>query len=252
MYFDSHAHYDDEKFDPDRFNLLSGFKNNIDYIINCGADLSSCQKSLELANQFDFIFAAIGVHPENIYDLTQNDITSLENLAHHEKVKAIGEIGLDYHYENYSRDKQIYWFEKQIHLANKLNLPIIIYSRDAATDTFEIIKANAKTKGVIHCFGYNFQMALDYIELGFFIGIGGVITFKNAKKLVEVVSQIPIEKILIETDCPYLSPEPNRGKRNDSSNLKYIVEKIAQIKNIPHQEVARITCSNAKKLFEIA
>lgn len=250
MYFDSHAHYDDKKFNSDRINFLSELKN-IHCIINCGTDLASSKKSIELAKKFDFIYCAVGIHPENIESTTQNDIDNLENLTINKNVRAIGEIGLDFHYENYSRDKQIYWFQKQIELANKINLPIIIHSRDAISDTFQIIKSNAQTNGVIHCYSSNLQMALDYIDLGFFIGIGGVITFKNSKKLVQVVKNIPIEKILIETDCPYLSPEPNRGKRNDSSNLKFITEKIAQIKNMQHDEIAQITSNNAKKLFRI-
>lgn len=248
MYFDSHAHYDDEEFDTDRDYLLKNL-GDVDCIINCGADLDSSKKSIALAQKYNFISAAVGIHPENVENLNEDDISKLEWLAKHEKVKAIGEIGLDFHYENYSRDKQIYWFEKQIQLANKLNLPIIIHSRDAASDTFQIVKAHAKTNGVVHCFGSSWQIALDYINLGFFIGIGGVITFKNGKKLVEVVEKIPIENILIETDCPYLSPEPFRGKRNDSSNLKFIAQKIAQIKNIPHDTVAHITFENAKRLF---
>lgn len=248
MYFDSHAHYDDTKFDSDRSDLLTNLKE-VDCIINCGADLNSSEKSLQLADKFDFIYAAVGIHPENVE--SENDIDKLKNFAAHKKVKAIGEIGLDYHYENFSRDKQIELFKKQIALANEINLPIIIHSRDAQNDTFQIIKECAKTNGVIHCYSGNLQMALEYIKLGFYIGIGGVITFKNAKKLAEVVEQIPLEKILIETDCPYLSPEPNRGKRNDSSNLKYVVEKISQLKNISHDEVAKITEDNAKKLFQI-
>ncbi len=250
MYFDSHAHYDNEEFDTDRDSLLKNL-DDVDCIINCGADFDSSEKSIALAQKYNFIYAAIGVHPENVENLNEDDISKLEQLAKYEKVKAIGEIGLDFHYENYSRDKQIYWFEKQIQLANKLNLPIIIHSRDAAGDTLEIVKANAKTNGVVHCFSSSVQIALDYINLGFFIGIGGVVTFKNGKKLVEVVQNIPIENILIETDCPCLSPEPHRGRRNDSSNLKFIAQKIAQIKNIPHDTVAHITFENAKRLFRI-
>ena len=254
MFFDSHAHYDDQKFDQDRFDLLNNlFDKNIDYIINCGADLLSSRESINLANKFKFIFAAVGIHPENIINLTQKDLDALEDLIKNKnpKVKAIGEIGLDYHYEDFSRDEQINWFEKQIELANKYNLPVIIHSRDADQDTFDIIKSKSKTPGVIHCYSGSLEMALDYINLGFYIGVGGVITFKNSKKLVDVVKNIPIEKILIETDCPYLAPEPNRGTRNDSSNLIFIAQKIADIKNISLSDVANITKSNAIKLFAI-
>ena len=256
MYFDSHAHYDDEQFEQDRENLLLSLDkiDHVSYIINCGADLDSSKKSIELANKYDFVYSAIGFHPENINNMSDKDIDSLRDLTKNKKVKAIGEIGLDYHYENFSqeqKDRQKYWFEKQILLANDLDLPMIIHSRDASLDTYEIIKSISKTKGVVHCFSGSLELAQNYINLGFLIGIGGIITFKNAKNLLDVVNNIPIEKILIETDCPYLSPEPNRGQRNDSSNLKYIVEKISQIKNISHEKIAKITCENAKKLFDI-
>ena len=218
MFFDSHAHYDDERFDLDRDDLLKKINQSVDYVINCGADLKSSKESINLANKFDFI---------------------------------IGEIGLDFYQKDFSRDEQIYFFKKQLEIANKLNLPVIIHSREANQDTFEIIKSFAKTNGVIHCYSGDVKMALDYINLGFFIGIGGIITFKNAKKMLDVVKNISIENILLETDCPYLSPEPNRGKRNDSSNLIYVAHKIAEIKNISLNEVAEKTKLNAKKLFNI-
>ena len=252
MFFDSHAHYDDERFDLDRDNLLKKINQSVDYVINCGADLKSSMESINLANKFDFISAAVGVHPENVKGIEQKDLDELEFLAKkNKKVKAIGEIGLDFHQKDFSRDEQIYFFKKQLEIANKLNLPVIIHSRDANQDTFEIIKSCAKTKGVIHCYSGDAKMALDYINLGFFIGIGGIITFKNAKKMLDVVKNISIENILLETDCPYLSPEPNRGKRNDSSNLIYVAQKIAEIKNISLNEVAEKTKLNAKKLFNM-
>ncbi|MBQ9491701.1 MAG: TatD family hydrolase [Firmicutes bacterium] len=252
MFFDSHAHYDDERFDLDRDDLLKKINQSVDYVINCGADLKSSRESINLANKFDFIFAAVGVHPENVKDIKQKDLDELEFLVKkNKKVKAIGEIGLDFYQKGFSRDEQIYFFKKQLEIANKLNLPVIIHSRDANQDTFEIIKSYAKTNGVIHCYSGDVKMALDYINLGFFIGIGGIITFKNAKKMLDVVKNISIENILLETDCPYLSPEPNRGKRNDSSNLIYVAQKIAEIKNISLNEVAEKTKLNAKKLFNI-
>ena len=252
MFFDSHAHYDDERFDLDRDDLLKKINQSVDYVINCGADLKSSRESINLANRFDFIFAAVGVHPENVKDIKQKDLDELEFLAKkNKKVKAIGEIGLDFYQKDFSRDEQIYFFKKQLEIANKLNLPVIIHSREANQDTFEIIKSCARTSGVIHCYSGDIKMALDYINLGFFIGIGGIITFKNAKKMLDVVKNISIENILLETDCPYLSPEPNRGKRNDSSNLIYVAQKIAEIKNISLNEVAEKTKLNAKKLFNI-
>lgn len=252
MFFDSHTHYDDERFDLDRDDLLKKINQSVDYVINCGADLKSSRESINLANKFDFIFAAVGVHPENVKDIKQKDLDELEFLVKkNKKVKAIGEIGLDFYQKGFSRDEQIYFFKKQLEIANKLNLPVIIHSREANQDTFEIIKSFAKTNGVIHCYSGDVKMALDYINLGFFIGIGGIITFKNAKKMLDVVKNISIENILLETDCPYLSPEPNRGKRNDSSNLIYVAQKIAEIKNISLNEVAEKTKLNAKKLFNI-
>lgn len=252
MFFDSHAHYDDKRFDSDRNDLLRKINQDVDYVINCGSDLESSLESINLANEFDFIFAAAGIHPENIKNLTQKDLDKLETLAkENKKVKAIGEIGLDFYQDNYSRDEQIYFFKKQLEVANKLKLPVIIHSREANQDTFDIIKSFAQTHGVIHCYSGGTKMALDYINLGFFMGIGGIITFKNARKMVDVVKNIPIENILLETDCPYLSPEPNRGKRNDSSNLIFIAQKIAEIKNMEFQDVAVITKENAKKLFGI-
>ncbi len=252
MFFDSHAHYDDERFVLDRDDLLKKINQSVDYVINCGADLKSSRESINLANKFDFIFAAVGVHPENVKDIKQKDLDELEFLAQkNKKVKAIGEIGLDFYQKGFSRDDQIYFFKKQLEIANKLNLPVIIHSREANQDTFEIIKSYAKTNGVIHCYSGDIRMALDYINLDFFIGIGGIITFKNAKKILDVVKNISIENILLETDCPYLSPEPNRGKRNDSSNLIYVAQKIAEIKNISLNEVAEQTKLNAKKLFDI-
>ena len=252
MFFDSHAHYDDERFDLDRDDLLKKINQSVDYVINCGADLKSSRESINLANKFDFIFAAVGVHPENVKDIKQKDLDELEFLVKkNKKVKAIGEIGLDFYQKGFSRDEQIYFFKKQLEIANKLNLPVIIHSREANQDTFEIIKSFAKTNGVIHCYSGDVKMALDYINLGFFIGIGGIITFKNAKKMLDVVKNISIENILLETDCPYLSPEPNRGKRNDSSNLIYVAQKIAEIKNVALNEVAEKTKLNAKKLFDI-
>ena len=181
--------------------------------------------------------------------MSSQTIAKLKKLSEHKKVVAIGEIGLDYYYDTHPKELQRFWFRQQLRLAEETNLPVIIHSRDASQETFDIIKASSVRRGSIHCYSGSAQMALDYVKMGFSIGVGGVVTFSNAKKLVETVAAIPMESILIETDCPYLAPNPNRGKRKDSTNLKYVVEKIAEIKNLPPETVAEISEKNAKSLF---
>lgn len=252
MFFESHAHYDDEKFDVDRYELIEKLnKNGIDYIVNIGANIESSAKSIELAEKYPYIYAAVGVHPHEVDTMSDKDIQTLENYAENNKVVAIGEIGLDYYYDLSPRDKQRYWFKKQLKLSKKVKLPVIIHSREAAQECFDIIKESGVTKGVIHSFSGSYQMALDYIDMGFLIGVGGIVTFNNAKKIVEVVDSIPLNKLLIETDSPYLSPVPKRGSRNNSQNLIYITEKIAQIKQISIEKVAEITKENAMTFFPI-
>ncbi len=251
MIFDSHAHYDDEQFDIDREELLEMLpENGISNVINIGCDVKSSIKAIELSEQYPYIYASVGIHPEYADKVGESDLIQIEELLENEKVVAIGEIGLDYYYEDCAdRDTQIDLFLKQLELCKKYDLPAIIHSREAAMDTFETIKSSGVKKGVVHCYSGSKEMALDYIKLGFYVGIGGVLTYKNARKTVEVVEEIPLDKILIETDAPYLSPVPMRGKRNDSSNLKYVCQKIAEIKNIDVRKVEKITEENAKKLF---
>lgn len=250
MYFDTHAHFDDEKFDENRDILIEEMHSNgVDYIINIGADMESSVKSIELAKKYDFIYAAVGVHPHEVENMTEEDINTLRKFTEYEKVVAIGEIGLDYYYDFSPRDKQCYWFERQLDLAAELNMPVSIHSRDAAKETFDIIKNSAVRKGVIHAYSGSVEMARDYIDMGFYIGVGGVVTFKNAKKLIDVVSFSPMERILLETDSPYLSPVPVRGTVNNSQNLKYIVDKISEIKQISAEKVCEITSQNAKGIF---
>ena len=250
MYFDTHAHFDDEKFDENRDILIEEMHSNgVDYIINIGADMESSVKSIELAKKYDFIYAAVGVHPHEVENMTEEDINTLRKFTEYEKVVAIGEIGLDYYYDFSSRDKQCYWFERQLDLAAELNMPVSIHSRDAAKETFDIIKNSAVRKGVIHAYSGSVEMARNYIDMGFYIGVGGVVTFKNAKKLIDVVSFSPMERILLETDSPYLSPVPVRGTVNNSQNLKYIVDKISEIKQISAEKVCEITSQNAKGIF---
>lgn len=250
MYFDTHAHYDDEKFDENRDILIEEMhKNGVDYIINIGADMESSVKSMELAKKYDFIYAAVGVHPHEAESMTDEDINKLREYSKYEKVVAIGEIGLDYYYDFSPREKQRYWFERQLELAAELDLPVSIHSRDAAQETFDIIKNSNVRKGVIHAYSGSAEMAKDYIDMGFYLGIGGVLTFKNAKKLVDVVRFAPMERILLETDSPYLSPVPVRGTVNNSQNLRYIADKIGEIKQISAEKVCEITSQNAKVIF---
>ncbi|MGL4737514.1 MAG: TatD family hydrolase [Cellulosilyticaceae bacterium] len=252
MYFDSHAHYDDERFDEDREVLLEGLvSKGVVYVVNAGANMSSSRRGIELAQQYDYIYASVGVHPHDVEDMTIQDLNELRALSHKDKVVAIGEIGLDYYYDLSPRELQKNWFEKQLELAKEVKLPVIIHSRDACQETFDLLKAHGITEGVIHCFSGSKELAKEYIKRGLYIGIGGAITFKNARKTVEVVESIPLEMILIETDAPYLTPVPHRGRRNDSSYLEHVVEKIAEIKGVTPQEVAQITAENAKKLFKI-
>lgn len=252
MYFDSHAHYNDEAFDEDRDEVLDSLKEKgVDVIINAGADMDSSRASIELAKKYDFIYASVGVHPHDVKDMTEGDIEKLKEWTQEEKVIAIGEIGLDFYYNHSEEEEQIHWFKRQLALAKMLDMPVIIHSRDASQMTYDMIMESGVKEGVIHCFSGSKELAKEYVKKGFYIGIGGALTFKNAKKTVEVVEAIPMENLLIETDCPYLTPVPHRGKRNDSRYLIHIVEKIAEIKSISPEEVGRISAENAKQLFRI-
>lgn len=250
MYFESHAHLDDKRFKEDREELLGLLPScGIDYVVNVGCDLKSSKQSIRLAERYDYIFASVGIHPHELYDMSSQTIEELRRLSQHKKVVAIGEIGLDYYYDTHPRELQQFWFRQQLRLAESVNKPVIIHSRDASQETFDIMSTSNVRKGVIHCYSGSAPMAVEYAKMGFYIGIGGVVTFPNAKKMVEVVDAVPLEKILIETDSPYLAPAPNRGKRNDPRNLEYIVTKIAEIKNISPKNVANITSRNAQNLF---
>lgn len=255
MIFDTHAHYDDRQFENDRYSLLDSMKEaGIGTIVNNAADLESVETSLELAHRYDFVYAAVGVHPENAYELDDSKLLWLRDKSHDPKAVAIGEIGLDYHYpDNPDRDTQIKWFRAQLRLALEEKLPVVIHSRDAAADTMEIMK-EAASKGIvadIHCYSYSPEQALEYVKMGFYIGVGGVVTFKNGKKLKQTVDKIPLDRILLETDCPYMAPEPFRGSRNSSIYLPYVVKAIADIKGVTPQEVVDITEQNARKFYGI-
>lgn len=254
--FETHAHFDDEKFDVDREELLASLPaNNIDYVVNVGASIETTKKTIELSKKYDFIYAAVGVHPSDISDLNEDTFFWLREQTKYEKTVAVGEIGLDYYWDKEPevQKNQRYWFKRQLELAREVNLPVIIHSRDAAKDTLDIMSEMkaGEIGGVVHCFSYSKEMALEYVKMGMYIGVGGVVTFKNAKKLKEAVEAIPMESILLETDCPYLTPEPNRGKRNSSLYLPYVVKEIANIKGISEEEVINITTQNAKKMYNI-
>ncbi|MCL1987321.1 MAG: TatD family hydrolase [Firmicutes bacterium] len=252
MYFDSHAHYDDKRFNSDRANLLENELPNQGVIglVNIGACMKSSKASVELAKKYDFVYAAVGVHPHSAVQMVESDITTLQNLCT-QKTVAIGEIGLDFFRNLSPPDTQKYWFVQQLKLAKTLDKPVVIHSRDAAQETMDIIKDSGVRKGVIHCYSGHLPMALQYIEMGFYIGLGGVVTYKNAAKTHEVAQKIPLDRLLIETDAPYLAPVPFRGERNDSTKLPFIVEQIATLRNISTTEVSTATTDNAKKLFSL-
>ena len=254
MIFETHAHYDDRRFDDDREELLRKMEEaGIGKIINSGASVDSTKKTVELAEKYPNVYAAVGVHPTDAEELDETFLEWMKEKAAWEKTVAIGEIGLDYYWEKEPevQANQRYWFKRQLELAKEVDLPVIVHSRDAAADTIQILKdvKEWNLKGVIHCYSYSKEMALEFIKMGYYIGVGGVITFKNAKKLVETVEVIPLERILLETDCPYMAPEPFRGKRNSSLYLPYVVQKIAEIKGISIEEVERVTEANARALF---
>ena len=252
MLFDSHAHYNDERFLEDINELLSSMQeNNVGYIMNACASVDEIDYILKLANKYDFLYASVGVHPHEVSTMTQTDIDKLRECAKHPKVKAIGEIGLDYYYDNSPRDLQKKWFERQIELSLELDMPIIIHDRDAHRDCLDILNKYQGVKGVFHCYSGSAEMLDEVLDLGLYVAFGGSITFKKAQKPVEAVKKAPLDKILIETDCPYLTPEPYRGKRNSSLYIHLVAEKIAQIKNIGVDEIEKITTENAKKCFGI-
>ncbi|MBQ4523047.1 MAG: TatD family hydrolase [Lachnospiraceae bacterium] len=253
MIFETHAHFDDEAYDKDRDTLLKSLNfHGVEALVNVGASMASSRQSIELAKEYPFIYAAVGVHPEQVEELNEDTMKELEEMAKEEKVVAIGEIGLDYYYDDVPKDIQKKWFKEQLNLAVKLKKPVIIHSRDAAQDTMEMMKEyQGKLTGIIHCFSYSKECADFFVKSGYYLGIGGVVTFSNAKKLKEVVKEVPLNRIVLETDCPYLTPTPYRGKRNSSHYLPYVAEEIAKIREISVVEVIRITNENAKKVYQI-
>lgn len=255
MIFDTHVHYDDKAFEEDREQLLESLRENgIEAVVNIGASIKTTKNTLELMEKYPFVYGAVGVHPSDTGELDEQQMEWLREVSARDKVVAIGEIGLDYYWDEPDRAIQKRWFIRQLELAREVKLPVVIHSRDAAKDTLDIMKEQKAQEigGVIHCFSYGVEMAREYLDMGFYLGIGGVLTFQNAKKLKEVVAYMPMDRIVLETDCPYLAPAPNRGKRNSSLNLPYVVEAISSIKEIPAEEVIEITNRNAKKMYRLA
>ncbi len=254
MIFDTHAHYDDEAFDEDRDEVLTSLRERgVGTVVNVGASMEGSRRSVSLSEQYEFVYSAVGVHPDEVGELREEDMEWMREQLQKPKVVAVGEIGLDYYWDKEGHDLQKKWFLRQLKLAKELKKPVIIHSREAAADTMELLKANyhGEMPMVMHCYSYSPEMAREYRKRGLYLGIGGVLTFKNAKKLKETVLESPMEYLLLETDCPYLAPVPNRGKRNDSGMLKYVVQELAALKGITPEEVIRITEENARRFYGI-
>lgn len=255
MIIDTHAHYDDEAFNPDRDALLNSMaENGIEKVVNVCASISELYRTVELMEKYPFVYGAVGVHPDDAPQMTQDTLDEIRRLSRMDKMVAIGEIGLDYywHKEEHEHEIQKKMFRAQMEIAREAQMPFMIHSREAAKDTLDIVKDCMKGGmygGIIHCFSYAKEMAREYLDMGLYLGIGGVVTFKNAKKLKEVVEYAPLAQIVLETDSPYLSPEPNRGKRNDSRNLVYVAREIARIKGVTEDEVIAVTEGNAERLL---
>lgn len=252
MIFDTHAHYDDEAFDEDRQALLAQMvPAGVGGIVNVGASVRGVRASQQLSERHPFVWAAVGVHPDEVASLNEETLQWMYELCRKPKTVAVGEIGLDYYWDKESHELQKEWFIRQLQMAKETGLPVNIHSRDAAQDTFDIMKEHhaGTTGGIIHCFSSSAQMALEYVKLGYYIGIGGVVTFKNARVMKEVAAAVPLDHIVVETDCPYLAPAPNRGKRNSSLYLPLVIEEIARIKGVSAQEVEDATWENAHRVY---
>lgn len=250
--FDTHAHYNDKAFNEDRTTLLDSFpESGILGVINCGTDIEESKNSIALSENYDFMYCAVGFHPEEISKANENYLEEIRELSMHKKCVAIGEIGLDYYWVKDNKEEQKRIFTEQVILANELNLPVIIHSRDAHNDTLDILK-KYKPTGVLHCFSGSVEVMKEVLKLGMYIGLGGAVTFKNARVPLEVAKELPLERLLLETDCPYMSPVPMRGKRNQSTYISFVAEKIAEVKNLTKEEVLTTANNNAFKLFNIS
>ncbi len=255
MYFDTHAHYDDRAFDKDREAVLQDIHGaGVAYMVNVGCDLSSSLRSVALARQYDWIYAAVGTHPSDTGKMSDADLSMYRSICRTEKkVVAIGEIGLDYHWDTTAREIQKQRFRQQLDLAIEVNKPVVIHERDAHAEAMQIIREyRGRVTGVFHCYSGALDMAKELIEMGWYLSFTGVITYKNARKALEVLQWLPLDRIMIETDCPYLSPEPNRGRRNDSRNLLYTNARLAEIKGLSPETTAQTTLENGKRFFGIS
>ena len=251
-FFDSHAHYDNRRFQEDQKELLASMAaHGIGLLMNVGCDLTSSLQSIRLAEQYDFIYASVGSHPDDADHVDGALVEMYRNLAAHEKVRAIGEIGLDYYYEDVPRARQQEAFRLQMALAQELDMPVIIHQRDAYEDTLRIVDEFPAVKGVFHCFSGSLEYAKEVVKRGWCVGFTGVITFKNARKAVEVAQWVPLDRLLIETDCPYMAPEPFRGRRCDSTMVPKMAEKIAELRGLPVEQIAKLTRENAMRVFRI-
>ena len=254
MIFETHAHYDDSAFDADRDSLIASLpENNIGRVVDIGASIAGTKAAISLAEKWPFMWAAAGVHPEECAELNEDNFPWLEKMLKHPKVVAVGEIGLDYYWPEPDHETQKYWFDRQLLLAKENDFPVVIHSRDAAQDTLDMMKSESAKglSGVIHCFSYPVEIAREYLNMGFFLGIGGVLTYKNGRKLREVVEYAPLSSLVLETDCPYLTPVPFRGKRNSSLHLPLVVEEMARVKGVSTEEVERVTFENACRLYRL-
>lgn len=251
MLFDTHAHFDDERFDKDRDAVIQSLKDfGVTNVVNIGADMQGSRDSIALSEKYDFIYATVGVHPSETGNMTEADIDELRQMSKHPKVKAIGEIGLDYHYlDGTSPEVQKKWFIRQLELAKELEMPVVIHDRDSKGECLEILKAHNISNGVVHCYSGSAETAREILKLGMMISFTGVLTFKNARRAIEACAEIPIEHLMIETDCPYMAPEPHRGERNFSGYVEFVARKIAEIKGMTLEEVAAITTENAKRFY---
>ncbi len=252
MLFDSHAHFDDDWFDQDREQVIASLQDyGVGRVMNVGADIKTSHQSIALAETYDGFYATVGVHPDGIKTMTQEDLVTLRALAEHPKVCAIGEIGLDYHYDDADPDLQKYWFQKQLELALELDMPVVIHDRDSKGECVRILRELGVSRGVMHCFSGSAELARQLVEMGFMISFTGVLTFKNARRAVEACQAVPLERLMIETDCPYMAPEPHRGERNFSGYVEFVCRKMAEIKGVSFEEMARITYENALRFYGI-
>ncbi len=252
MLFDTHAHLNDEAFDKDREELIEGLaEKGVGFVMNAGCSLASSKECIALAEKYPFLYASVGSHPDSADEICDEVLEQYLEMSRHPKVKAIGEIGLDYYYENFDREVQLRAFQMQMELARQAELPVIVHERDAHGDGMDMVRKFPEIGGVFHCYSGSPEMAQQLVERGWYIGFTGVLTFKNARKAVETAASIPLERIVLETDCPYMSPEPFRGRRNDPGRLIHMAEKLAEIRNLPVEEIIRITTENAKRLYRI-